>query len=273
MKLLKHYGLALLSVFFAFAYANAQSGSIKVGSLTGNVTVINGSGSSVTATSDYIFTPPATIVTDGDSSILLYLSNGAVLEIKPGSRVEITHFSQEPFETVDSDPFRPLQPEQSSSQVSVRVVSGSVAANVSGLNSGSTFLVSTPTSDIQVNNALAVVSYDPATANTQVTNVSGDGSVVYESSTPGSEPASVPSGQTLAAPGQIDQATGTATTSGQPTVSTATSGEIQAGQQAGNPPAQTTTTPGQTNTPPAAPSTTPQTDLPDLIDPTTTEPA
>lgn len=270
MKLLKTYGLALISALCAFAYANAQTGSIKVGPFDGNVTIVNANGVASEATADTVFAPPSTIITDENSTILLYLSNGAVIEIKPGSRVEIAHFGQEPFSGT-TDPFAPGS-ESSSSQVSINVISGEVAANVTGLGEGSTFVISTPTSDIQASGAVVVVNYDAATANTQVTNAGGSGSVVYESSTPGSTPASVPAGQSLDAPGQINSATGSASTSGNPTVGPASSSALASGQTVSSPPAPSSSSPATPTTPPTGTTTTPQTDLPDLIDPTSTEP-
>lgn len=235
------------------------------------MTVLNGSGASSPAAADAVFTAPLTIITDGDGSVLLYMSNGAVLEVKPGSRIEISHFSQEPFE-VSSDPFQPAATEPSSSQVSINVISGEVAAKVPALGSGSTFLINTPTSNIVANDIVVVVDYNAQTAETQVSNVGGNGNVVYESNTAGSQPVSVPAGQAVTAPGQIDPATGAATTSGQPTVAPASPSAIEAGQQVSNPPAPTPSNPAQPTTPPTAPSTTPELDIPDLINPTTTEP-
>lgn len=269
MKLLKLYGLLLISTLFAVAYANAQTGSVKVGSITGKVTVINAStGTSTEAAADAVFTAPATIVTDGDSSILLFLSNGAVLEVKPGSRVEINHFDQEAFEPGSGDPFQSLSAEPSTSQVSIRVVSGQVAAKVPSLSPTSTFLVTTPTSDVDIKDTVVVVDYNAETASTNVSNVGG-GSVVYESNT-GGDQTSVPPGGALDVPGQVDPSTGT------PSAGTPVAGEAQpaatnASQTVSNPPASSSSTPS-TPPPAAAPIVTPTQDVPDLVNPTSTEP-
>lgn len=212
MKLLKHFGLVLLSSFLAIGAAIAQDaagttpGSIKIGQITGTVNAVNPTTGEVTAlTAGSVVTAPLTVVTGGESSALLILSNGATLEVLAGSRVEIPLFNQAPFDS-SLGSFLDLQSDPSASHVQVNVVSGSVAVIVPQLNSSSTFFVSTPTGGAEVNNAVVVVDYDAQTGNTEIANVSGTVNTTNAAgvSTP------LPVGQTLTVTGQIDPATGNA---------------------------------------------------------------
>lgn len=272
MKLLKHYGLVLLAAIFSFTYASAQTdaeqvGSIKVGALQGAVTLVNpDTGETFELTPDTVFTAPVTVVTTADSSVTLVLSNGAVLEIKPGSNIQVNLFSQQPFDPALGS-YEGLAEDPSVSQVSINVVSGEIAANVGKLHSGSAFVVNTPTGTFEPDQAIVVIGFNPATSTTSAANISGN--VAYEPN--GGQPQTLPAGSGVDIPGTVDPATGVVTP-GAPVERPVTPAESQAGSQVQTPPTTPTTPPSQPTTPPAAPSTTPVTDTQDLVDPTSTAP-
>lgn len=277
MNLLKHYGLVALSAILAFTYANAQSnengtqaGSIKVGGIKGKVSLVNPDTGEVTeAGADTIFTAPTTVITDSDSTVFLYFSNGSVVEVQPGSRVEINQFAQEPYDSALGS-YESLAEDPSPSQAVVRVISGEVVAKISKLNPASSFVVQTPTGSYIVNEETVVVNYDAATGNTEASNISGNGSVVYENNN--GEQTPIGAGETLQVPGQIDP-NGTVT-AGNPTVvpnSPANVAKGEAVNQAAS--GSGSTTPPASSEPSTPPPATPVTDVdPGLIDPTSTEP-
>lgn len=252
--------------------APTDLGSIKIGNLKGAVTLVNpNTGATVEARADAIFTAPTTVITDSDSTILLLFSNGSVVEVQPGSRIEVNQFTQQPYDAALGS-YTGLAEDPSPSQAVIRVISGEVVARVCKLNPASTFLILTPTGRYRVNDEVIVVGYDAATGNSSASNISGNGSVVYENNN--GEQTPIAPGETLQVPGQIDP-NGTVT-AGEPTV-VPNSPETTAKGDGVNDAAGSGGGGGGSPSPSAPatpPQTTPTTDINDtsLIDPTSTMP-
>lgn len=268
MNLLQKCGLLSLSLFAftavpvqaqtdngagpaATADANANAGTITISGITGTITLVNPeTGETIQATEGQVVTAPYTIASGEGSKAVLTFSNGTTAELQPGTTLIVNHFTQEPGAN-------------GTSQLSLNVTKGEVSVKSPSLGDGSNCVVSTPTSTTSLNGATAVISYDPATADSRIANVSGN--VVYTKE--GGEQVAVGEGTALNVKGAIDPNTGAASAAGEPEVSPIT----EADRNAGNIPSPGGNTGNNTtgnNTPPV----TPDQDAADSIDPSSTTP-
>lgn len=164
--------LFLAGAFAAIAStANAQLGKVKAFMIRGDVTYVNNAtGQEAPLRRGMELTSGNTVVTGENATCLLLFSNGASINLTPGSKLDVSKFEQQPF-----DPrlgtFAALKADPSKSDTEINLAYGEIIGEVKKIRSDSEFTVKTPTGAAGIRGTRFVVSFDGET--TTVTNLDG----------------------------------------------------------------------------------------------------
>jgi hypothetical protein len=140
----------LLCGFVAFGHAQQAAtpslrGVIKVARVMGDVNVTDLATSLKTrVTTSTLITEGQVVETGPNSSVVLVLSNGAVVNVRADARLEITQFLQNPFSSTFKVGQATSEPSTSATKLTLR--KGEIISQVKKLNreAGSSFTVETP---------------------------------------------------------------------------------------------------------------------------------
>lgn len=159
-------GLAFICRAQEVPSAPRARGIVKVAKVVGDVSVID------TATTLTTKIAPNTLVVDGqvvetgaNSSVVLVFSNGAVINLRANSRLEVTEFLQNPFAQAFS--VRDAFNEPSSSSTKLILRKGEMISQVKKLNreAGSSFTVETPVGAAGIRGTAFRLGFIPSNTN------------------------------------------------------------------------------------------------------------
>lgn len=143
--------------------APVARGMIKVAKIVGEVSVTDVSTSLKTkvALNSLVFEGQV-VETGANSSVVLVLSNGAIVNLKADSRLEVSQFLQNPFGSAFK--IRDAMREPSTSVTKLSLRKGEIVSQVKKLNreAGSSFTVETPVGAAGIRGTAFNLSYFPA---------------------------------------------------------------------------------------------------------------
>ncbi len=155
-------GLSVATASSAFAQAT-QAGEIKLARVTGEVTWLNKATKIVMAASNNQTIGQGTTVTTGkDGSVVLVFSNGATINLKTDSVLDIEQYLQDPF-AADIKPAE-LTDEPTVSNTKLNLTRGELVGNVKHLNKAknSSFSVQTPVGAAGIRGTTFRIVYRPS---------------------------------------------------------------------------------------------------------------
>ena len=174
MKVLSPVTTVLVASVFATAtaYAAAQAGGIEAGAVSGTATYVNAEGVRVQVMPGQKIPAGVLLETGPNSTLELFLSNGAKVVLQPGTQLRITNFTQDGNGgSVPTTGFAGIASEPTSSSLQLQLGKGGVVVDASRLNPLSQLQVKTPFITASTNSA--VFSLEMAGARQIVNTVSG----------------------------------------------------------------------------------------------------
>jgi hypothetical protein len=141
----------LLCGFVAFAHGQAPAaaqprglGAIKVAKVVGEVYVVDASSARVRLTPSALVSAGQVIETGANASVVLVFSNGALVNVRANTQLEVNQFLQDPFSGTFSISRAVAEPSTSATRLNLR--KGEVVSQVKKLNreAGSSFTIETP---------------------------------------------------------------------------------------------------------------------------------
>lgn len=187
--------------------APANRGVIKVAKIVGEVTVTDFATTLKTNVAlNSLVAEGQSIETGPNSSVVLVLSNGAIVNVKSDSRLEVTQFLQNPF----GAPFRVRDAlnEPSTSVTKLFLRKGEIISQVKKLNreSGSSFTVETPVGAAGIRGTAFSLSYLPSADTGRFVLAMAEGLIRFLPT--GGRSVDVAAGNQLQFSAQIDAQTG-----------------------------------------------------------------
>lgn len=155
-------GLSVATASSALAQAT-QAGEIKLARVTGDVTLLNKATKVVTPASNNLTISQGTTVTTGkDGGVVLVFSNGATINLKTDSVLDIEQYLQDPF-AADIKPAE-LTDEPTVSNTKLNLTRGELVGNVKHLNKAknSSFSVQTPVGAAGIRGTTFRIVYRPS---------------------------------------------------------------------------------------------------------------
>lgn len=155
-------GLSLVTASSAFAQAT-QAGEIKLARVTGEVTVTDKATKAVAKAGNNLSIMQGTVVTTGkDGSVVLVFSNGATINLKTDSVLDIEQYLQDPF--ASNLAVADLTDEPTVSNTKLNLTRGELVGNVKHLNKAknSSFSVQTPVGAAGIRGTIFRIVYRPS---------------------------------------------------------------------------------------------------------------
>lgn len=174
MKVLSPVTTVIVASVFATAsaYAAVQAGGVEAGAISGTASYVGADGVRVQVVPGQKIPAGVSLETGPNSTLELYLSNGAKIVLQPGTQLRITNFTQDGNGGgVPQSGFASLSKEPTSSNLQLQVTKGSLVVDASRLNPLSQVQVKTPF--ITASTSSAVFSLEMAGARQVVNTVSG----------------------------------------------------------------------------------------------------
>lgn len=146
--------LALLSLTYSFASAEDASrlplGVIKAIVVSGDVRVTSPSGEISSMKVGQVLKEGVSIETNNTSTATLFLSNGSSVVVKPETSIQITQFRQAPVDASKYNAVASFKADPSESHTRIKIDRGAMGGHVAKLRDESTFIVRTPSNDVQI---------------------------------------------------------------------------------------------------------------------------
>ena len=154
----KHLGMVAFALLPVLSSAALQSGTVQVGKITGNVTLIDAKAQRKPLATGAVFQEGMRVETGVDSTAELVFSNGASLVLTPSTLLELRTFRQVPSAGI-TNPYRTIEKDPSPSVTEVEVPRGKIIGDVRKLNALSTFTVKTPAGLVRIRGTVFSVEY------------------------------------------------------------------------------------------------------------------
>jgi hypothetical protein len=186
MKFFKLITVALIALLGCTGLAQAQQGEIKAFIVNGSVQSKSLDGKLTPIARGDTVAIGTTIVTGADGSALLVFSNGAAMQVKPNSNVQVIKFDQAAFDASEGS-FLRLSKDPSKSTTELNITKGTLSGQVKQLNldAGSTFTVDTPAGSAGIRGTIPTftVETDGAGKVISVTIGCAEGTVTFKAAT------------------------------------------------------------------------------------------